>query len=88
MTGDDFPVDAPDTFSVVGVLRNGAEVSWQVASVPHHASGIRMEVYGRKGTLVLTSKSVNTGPSQPINLSDLEVCLSRIHCFAHAYNDP
>src|SRR5262245_64254711 len=64
VTGDDFPVDAPDTVSVVGALRNGAEVSWQVASVPHHASGIRMEVYGRKGTLVLTSKSVNIGPSQ------------------------
>ena len=62
VTGDDFPVDAPDTVSVVGVFRNGAEVSWQVASVPHHASGIRMEVYGRKGTLVLTSKSVNTPP--------------------------
>ena len=64
VTGDDFPVDAPDTVSVTGVLRNGAEVSWQVASVPHHASGTRMEVYGRKGTLVLTSKSVNIGPSQ------------------------
>jgi predicted dehydrogenase len=64
VTGDDFPVDAPDTVSVVGVLRNGAEVSWQVASVPHHASGIRMEVHGHKGTLVLTSKSVNIGPSQ------------------------
>jgi predicted dehydrogenase len=64
VTGDDFPVDAPDTVSVAGVLRNGAEVSWQVASVPHHASGTRMEVYGRKGTLVLTSKSVNIGPSQ------------------------
>ena len=64
VTGDDYPVDAPDTVSVVGVLRNGAEVSWQVASVPNHASGTRMEVYGRKGTLVLTSKSVNIGPSQ------------------------
>jgi len=64
VTGDDFPVDAPDTVSVAGVLQNGAEVSWQVASVPYHASGTRMEVYGRKGTLVLTSKSVNIGPSQ------------------------
>jgi predicted dehydrogenase len=64
VTGNDFPVDAPDTVSVAGVLRNGAEVSWQIASVPHHASGTRMEVYGRKGTLVLTSKSVNIGPSQ------------------------
>ena len=64
VTGDDFPVDAPDTVSVAGVLQNGAEVSWQVASVPHHASGTRLEIYGRKGTLVLTSKSVNIGPSQ------------------------
>jgi predicted dehydrogenase len=64
VTGADFPVDAPDTVSVVGVLRDGAEVSWQVASVPYHASGIRMEAYGRKGTLVLTSKSVNIGPSR------------------------
>lgn len=64
VTGDDFLVDAPDTVSVAGVLQNGAEVSWQVASVPYHASGTRMEVYGRKGTLVLTSKSVNIGPSQ------------------------
>jgi len=35
-----------------------------VASVPYNASGTRMEIYGRKGTLVLTSKSVNIGPSQ------------------------
>ena len=32
--------------------------------MPHHASGTRLEIYGRKGTLVLTSKSVNLGPSQ------------------------
>ena len=41
-----------------------AEISFQVASVPYNASGTRMEIYGRKGTLVLTSKSVNIGPSQ------------------------
>jgi predicted dehydrogenase len=64
VTGDDFPVDAPDTVSAAGVLKSGAEVSYQLASVPHNASGIRMEIYGRKGTLVLTSKSVNIGPSK------------------------
>ncbi len=64
VTGDDFPVDAPDTVSAAGVLVNGAEVSYQVASVPYNASGTRIEIYGRKGTLVLTSKSVNIGPSQ------------------------
>ncbi len=64
VTGEDFPVDAPDTVTAVGLLRSGADVSYQVASVPYNASGTRMEVYGRKGTLVLTSKSVNIGPSK------------------------
>lgn len=64
VTGEDFPVDAPDTVTAAGVLKSGAEVSYQVASVPYNASGTRMEIYGRKGTLVLTSKSVNTAPSQ------------------------
>lgn len=64
VTGADFPVDAPDTVTAVGVLKSGAEVSYQVASVPFNASGTRLEIYGRKGTLVLTSKSVNIGPSQ------------------------
>lgn len=64
VTGEDFPVDAPDTVTAAGVLKSGAEVSYQVASVPHNASGTRMEIYGRKGTLVLTPQSVNIGPSQ------------------------
>lgn len=64
VSGADFPVDAPDTVTAAGVLKNGAEVAYQVASVPHNASGTRLEIYGRTGTLVLTSKSVNIGPSQ------------------------
>lgn len=64
VTGADFPVDAPDTVSAAGVLKSGAEVSYQLASVPFNASGTRLEIYGRKGTLVLTSKSVNIGPSR------------------------
>ena len=63
-TGEDFPVDAPDTVSASGILRNGVEVVYQVASVPFNASGTRLEIYGRKGTLILTSQSVNIGPSQ------------------------
>jgi len=64
VTGEDFPVDAPDTVTAAGVLTNGVEVAYQVASVPYNASGTRLEIYGRKGTLVLTSKSVNIGPSE------------------------
>ncbi len=48
VTGADFPVDAPDTVTAAGVLKSGAEVSYQVASVPYSASGIRMEIYGHK----------------------------------------
>ena len=64
VTGENFPVDAPDTVTAAGVLKSGAEVSYQVASVPFNASGTRIEIYGRKGTLVLTSNSINIGPSQ------------------------
>ncbi len=64
VTGADFPVDAPDTVTAAGVLKNGVEVGYQVASVPQNASGTRLEIYGRKGTLVLTSNSVNIGPSK------------------------
>ncbi|MBT6274159.1 MAG: Gfo/Idh/MocA family oxidoreductase [Chromatiales bacterium] len=64
VTGDDFAVDAPDTVSAAGLLRSGAEVAYQLASVPHSPSGTRLEIYGRKGTLVLTSTSVNVGPSR------------------------
>ena len=64
VTGEDFPVDAPDTVSAAGLLKNGAEVSYQVASVPYNASGTRLEIYGRKGTLVLTTNSLNIGPTK------------------------
>jgi len=64
VTGEDYPVDAPDTVTAAGVLKSGVEVSYQVASVPHNASGTRLEIYGSKGTLVLTTASVNIGPSQ------------------------
>ncbi len=64
VTGKNFPVDAPDTVTVAGVLRNGAEAAYQVASVPYNASGTSMEIYGRKGTIKLTSNSVNIGPSR------------------------
>lgn len=64
VTGADFPVDAPDTVTAAGLLTSGVEVAYQVASVPHNASGTCLEIYGSKGTLVLTSNSVNIGPSQ------------------------
>jgi predicted dehydrogenase len=63
-TGGSVPVDAPDSISVAGRLVNGAEVAVQVAAVPAHPSGYRLEVYGREGALTLSSAgSANIGPT-------------------------
>lgn len=55
-TGEMVDVDAADNVAVTGVLDSGALVSVHVASVPYNASGFRMEIYGRAGTLVATTK--------------------------------
>ncbi len=47
-------VTAPDNILVSGRLASGAVVSIHVASLPWAASGYRMEIYGREGTLVAT----------------------------------
>jgi predicted dehydrogenase len=47
-------VTSPDNVLVSGKLVNGAVASVHVASVPYHSSGLKIEVYGRKGTLVLS----------------------------------
>jgi predicted dehydrogenase len=62
-TGEMVSVDAPDVVSAAGVLKNGAEVSYQVVSVPSSPSGTRLEIYGREGTLVITAGSANIGPN-------------------------
>jgi len=63
-TGQDVPVDSPDTISLTGVLQSGAEVSVHVAAIPFHPSGTRLEIYGRTGTIVLSAPgSFNVGPS-------------------------
>ena len=49
-------VTSPDNILVSGTLESGAVVSAHVASQPWHGSGFRLEVYGREGTLVLTSQ--------------------------------
>jgi len=55
-TGAMVDVDAPDNVAVTGVLGSGALVSVHVGTVPHNGSGWRMEIYGRDGTIVATSK--------------------------------
>ena len=57
-------VDSPDTISVAGVLKSGAEVSVHVAAIPFHPSGTRLEIYGREGTMVISApRAFNIGPN-------------------------
>ena len=52
-------VTSPDNVRVSGQLESGAAASVHVGAVPWAGSGFRMEIYGRKGTLV-TSGSVSS----------------------------
>ena len=47
-------VTSPDNVRVTGQLESGAAASVHVGAVPWAGSGFRMEIYGRKGTLVTT----------------------------------
>ena len=49
-------VTSPDNILVSGTLANGGVASVHVASNPWAGSGYRMEIYGRDGTLVVTSE--------------------------------
>jgi len=55
-TGELVEVTSPDNILLCGQLDGGAVVSAHVAAIPFAGSGYRMEVYGRDGTLVATSK--------------------------------
>ncbi len=79
-TGALVDVDTPDNVTVHGVLEGGALVSVHVGTVPHRASGWRMEIYGRDGTFRVTSKgapqrdtNVLMGSQQGAPLAPLEV---------------
>ncbi|MCH7713883.1 MAG: Gfo/Idh/MocA family oxidoreductase, partial [Chloroflexi bacterium] len=48
-------VTSPDNILVSGRLANGGVASVHIASNPWAGSGYRMEIYGRKGTLVASS---------------------------------
>jgi predicted dehydrogenase len=54
-TDETISVDAPDSVVAEGELESGAMVSLHAASVPHHASGWRMQIYGTEGTIVAST---------------------------------
>lgn len=51
-------VNSPDSVLACGTLASGAVVSVQVATIPWHGSGWRLEVYGREGTLVASGQQM------------------------------
>jgi len=65
LEGKPVPVDAPDSINVIGRMVSGAEVSVNVAAVPSHPGGNRIDIYGTEGALVLRAEgSFNTGGSE------------------------
>lgn len=57
-TGETIEVDAPDSVVIEGELADGAALSLHAASVPHNASGWRMEIYGTDATIVATTSGL------------------------------
>lgn len=60
-------VTSPDNVLLNGKLENGAVASVNVASVPFHSNGFKIEVYGKKGTLVLSM-----GPNAQLGIPSLQ----------------
>ena len=48
-------VTSPDNIILAGIVESGAVVNAYVGVHPYHGSGYKMEIYGKEGTLVLSS---------------------------------
>ncbi len=74
-------VTAADNVLVSGVLTNGVVASVHVSTVPWHGSGWRMEVYGREGSIIASSREMvqyaqirlQGGLAQDSNLAELPI---------------
>ena len=74
-------VNAPDTILITGELNSGAVAAAQVSSIPFHGSGYKLEIYGREGTLIVTSPDAPStggarlqgGKADSISLDDIEI---------------
>lgn len=67
------PVDSPDVIGFAGVLQSGAEVTVQVAAVPHGSNGSRLEIYGREGALIVASPgALSMGPNRIVGIKGRE----------------
>ena len=85
-TGRQVEVTSPDNVLVSGRLANGAVASVHLANVPWAGSGLRMEIYGLQGTLVVTSDTAAQfgelqvqGAKNGDNLQDLTIPQEYVH---------
>ncbi|MFE9611166.1 Gfo/Idh/MocA family protein [Streptomyces sp. NPDC006012] len=63
-TGEDVPVTSPDHVLVQGTLASGAMATAQILTGGLQGSGLRIEVYGRKGRLVLEAETAALAGSE------------------------
>ena len=56
--GKTVDVTSPDNVMVIGTLSNRAVASFHTAMIPWNGSGSRIEVYGREGTLVASTRGM------------------------------
>ena len=82
-TGAMVDVDAADNVLVNGVLKGGALASVNVATLPYHTTGWRMEIYGRGGRRVSTKGSLqrdaNSLPGHRARADGCAGCPASIH---------
>ena len=57
-TGELVDAEAADTVLASGVLNSGALLSYHLSTVPFHAEGWRLAVYGSKGTIIATTQGL------------------------------
>ena len=57
-TGEMVDAEAADHVLLNGVFAHGALLSYQIMSVPYHADGWRLSVYGSKGTIIASTQGL------------------------------
>ena len=57
-TGEMVDAEEADNVLINGVLTGGALLSYQLSTVPYHADGWRMAVYGSKGTIIASTQGL------------------------------
>jgi predicted dehydrogenase len=57
-TGEMVDAQTADNVLINGVLANGGLLNYQITTVPYHADGWRMTVYGNKGTIIATTQGL------------------------------